>query len=222
MSLSIARKVHETYPHLLQTNTGETCHTFTQHLVKELRAAGLRAFLMCKTAGEGQYVPLGFQPRVVKGLDGKDYTITGVSHDAIWCEGAQFDTIGNANDGPEPFGSPGIPVWNAIPQQFWRPNNPPLAGEDVIVTPKPQPPTALADYHAMGDDRFFIGEIGVPLQADMALAFQSLNVGSAAWIARTVFRVMRAFDKHGDHREKDAIVKDVRNQWRAVLGLPPL
>ncbi len=219
MSLTIARRVHEKYPHLLTRNTGADCHQFTLHLIEELRAANFLAFLMCKTAGEGQYTPFGFQPREVKGFDGKTYLCTGVSHDAIWCDGRQFDTIGNANDGPEPFGSPGVPVWNPIPEQFWRPNNPPLKSEPVIINP-PTPP--LADYNAMGDDAFFVGEIGVPLAADMAKAGQVMNAGSASWIARTTFRVMRAFDKYGDHRQKAEIVKDVRNQWRAVLGLPPL
>lgn len=145
MSLTIAREVNAKHPHLLKENTGASCHMFTVHLIEHLRVAGFSAFLMCKTRGEGQYTPLGFQPRDVMGFDGKMYRVTGVSHDAIWCEGRQFDTIGSANDGDTPIFRPngeqivGVPVWNPIPQEYWRPNNPPLI-EGLPIPDAPQPP----------------------------------------------------------------------------------
>jgi hypothetical protein len=141
MSLEIVREIDRKYPHLLQTNTGAACHQFTQYLIEHLRAKGHLAYLMCKTRGEGQYVPFGWVPREVVGSDGKTYICTGVSHDAIWCDGNQFDTIARANDSDEPLinedGSrmTGVPVWNAIRPEFWRPQNPPLKGEPVIVNP---------------------------------------------------------------------------------------
>jgi hypothetical protein len=157
MSLEIARQVNAQYPEYLQRNVGETCHWFTQKLVDRLRAEGHQAYLMCKTHGEGQYVPRLFQPREVVGLDGKTYRCTGVSHDAIWCDGKQFDTIAGANEydrpiyrkSSEPFWSfdaaegpqiRGGPIWNDIDPQHWRVNNPPLKGEPVVVNPPPPPP----------------------------------------------------------------------------------
>lgn len=147
MSLEIVRQVNAEHPELLQTNIGSTCHQFTQLVIEKLRAQNHLAYLMCKTQGEGQYVPFGFQPRDVVGLDGKTYRCTGVSHDAIWCDGNQFDTIASANDEDHPIYTntgaqvQGQPVWNAIPPQFWRNHNPPLKGEPVHSPPLP-PPTA--------------------------------------------------------------------------------
>jgi hypothetical protein len=142
MSLEIVREVDRRYPQLLQTNTGANCHQFTQYVIEHLRAAGHLAYLMCKTRGEGQYIPFGFQPRTVTGLDGKPYVCTGVSHDAIWCDGNQFDTIARANDGDDPIIEngvrlTGIPVWNAIKPEFWRPSNPPLKEPPVSTQPAP-------------------------------------------------------------------------------------
>lgn len=140
MSLELARKVNAKYPHLLQTNINATCSQFVDYLLVELKAAGRDAYRMCKTAGEGQYIPPGFQPRTVIGLDGKPYVCTGISHDAIWCDGQQYDTIARGNDSPDPIGMTGEPVWNAIPEHLWRPQNPPLKG-GAPVPPVPQPPS---------------------------------------------------------------------------------
>lgn len=209
MSLDLARKVNAKYPHLLMTNTGESCHWFTQHLIEELKAAGFRAFLMCKTAGEGQYVPLGFQPRVVKGLDGKEYTCTGVSHDAIWCEGRQFDTIGGAHDGPDPFGQPAQPIWNAIPEQYWRPQNPPLKSEPVVITPPVFPPYPQPET--------LVDDAGVSLFADFAQAGRQPD----PMMFRFAFRA--AYDWLAKNEpDLKASVKKHRKEWRALLGLPPL
>lgn len=213
MSLTLARRVHEKYPHLLQRNTGADCHQFTLHLIEALRAANHIAFLMCKTAGEGQYTPMGFQSREVKGFDGKTYTCTGVSHDAIWCDGRQFDTIGNANDGPDPLGSPGVPVWNAIPEPFWRPQNPPLKMDPVIVNP-PAPPAQLPPYP---QPETAVDGAGVALFADFAVAGQAPN----PQMFRFAFRV--AYDWLAKNEPSlDASVAKHRNEWRALLGLPPL
>ena len=143
MSLEIARRVNAQYPHLLQTNTGATCYQFTQYLIENLRAAGHLAYSVCKSPGEGQYIPPGFQLRDVTGLDGKTYKCSGVSHDAIWCDGNQFDTIGGAHDGHEPYGAPATPQWNAVPPEYWRPWNPPLKMAPVVLPPDPRPRTKI-------------------------------------------------------------------------------
>lgn len=160
MSLELAREINRRHPELLQENIGAMCHMYTVYLIELLRGNGHKAFHVCKTKGEGQYIPYGFQPRVVKGLDGKDYTITGVSHDAIWCDGEIVDTVGSGNEHDRPIyrreGDPnwsfdpndgpqitGSPVWNVIPKEYWRPGNPPLLPLPVIVTPEPPPSKIL-------------------------------------------------------------------------------
>lgn len=213
MSLTIARRVHEKHPHLLTRNTGADCHQFTLHLIEELRANNFLAFLMCKTAGEGQYVPFGFQPREVKGFDGKTYMCTGVSHDAIWCDGRQFDTIGNANDGDTPLGSPGVPAWNAVPEHFWRPNNPPLKDKPVVINP-PAPPPQFPPYP---QPETTVDGAGVALFADFAQAGRQPD----PMMFRFAFRV--AYDWLAKNEPSiDASVKKHRSEWRALLGLPPL
>lgn len=144
MSLHLSRQVNSENPHLLQANVGATCYAFTLKLIDKLRAEGHEAYSMCKSPGEGQYVPPGFQLRDVIGLDGNTYRCSGVSHDAIWCDGKQFDTISSANDEEHPIFTDsgaqivGQPVWNEIPERFWRPQNPPL--KDAVAPPAPPPP----------------------------------------------------------------------------------
>jgi hypothetical protein len=236
MSLELVRQVNAQHPHLLQTNLGATCHEFTVKLIALLRSQGHEAYHVCKTAGEGQYVPPGFQPRVVKGLDGNDYTVTGISHDAIWVDGKQFDTIAQANDADHPIfytdGSragqrmEGIPVWNAIASHHWRPRNPPLKDDVTPIplptplptpqpTPRPPAPPAPARLAYPGDG-FFTEKIGVPLESDYREAGQRLDAGSATWFARAIWRHV------GDGLTIEQSVAQSRKEWRAALGLPPL
>lgn len=253
MSLEIVRQVSRENPDLLATNLGRTCYRHTSLLIDKLRAAGHEAYFVCKSPGEGQYTPPGFQGQPVTGLDGKEYQCSGVSHDAIWCDGKQFDTLGSANehDRPiykkqtEPFWSfessdgPQIvasPTWNAVPQQDWRANNPPLkdAGTPNPVPQPPVPPQTLKlpDYAQLGDDPFFVGKVGAFVAEEMGTPkcnncgsndiAGGMNAGSASWIARTVHSIMVAFVKHRDHREADAIALKHRNEMRAVLHRPPL
>lgn len=145
MSLELVRKVNQEHPELLQANINSTCYQFVVHVIAALRANGRKAYHVAKSPGEGQYTPPGFVSRIVIGLDGKPYPCSGVSHDAIWVDGIQVDTIARGNDSPEPIFNPdgsrmtGVPVWNEIPQQFWRPNNPPLKDE-AQSDPQPPPP----------------------------------------------------------------------------------
>lgn len=156
MSLELCRQVTAEHPELVRTNLGSSCYQHTVFLIAKLRAAGRQAFHVCKSPGEGQFTPPGFTPRTVTGLDGKPYPCSGVSHDAIWCDGQQFDTLAKANDSEspifEPDGSPmvAIPVWNAIAPEHWRNNNPPLKDDTPTPQPTPQPqPIQLPDRGEM-------------------------------------------------------------------------
>lgn len=237
MSLELVRQVNAQHPHLLQTNLGATCHEFTVKLIALLRSRGHKAYHVCKTGGESQYVPPGFQPRIVKGLDNKDYTVTGVSHDAIWVDGQQFDTIAQANDGDEPiFYTDGsrrgqrmeaIPVWHAIASQHWRARNPPLPDDGSIAISTGTTTTAtstatttstpqVAAHKPYPGDGFFTEKVGVPLESDYREAGQTLNAGAATWFARAIWR------HAGDGLPIDQSVLQTRNEWRQALGLRPL
>ena len=87
-------------------------------------------------------------------------------------------------------------------------------------TQPPQP--IIPSYAALGDDAFFRAHIGVPLEADMATAGQTLNNGSAVWFSRTTYSLMAAMINAGGPVDPLPIVKKHRNEWRAILGLPPL
>lgn len=246
MSLELVREVSRENPDLLSTNIGRTCYRHTTLLLEKLRAHGHEAYLMCKSPGEGQYTPPGFAERNVTGLDGRSYRCSGVSHDAIWCDAKQFDTIGAANENDRPIyrrdGDPNwsfdpadgpqivaSPVWNEIAQHHWRANNPPLKdGAPAPQPPAPQPPAPqppaikIPTYAELGADAFFITNIGIPLQADMALKGQALNADSSVWFSRTTYDLMVAMIKAGGPVDPAPIVKKYRNEWRAILGLPPL
>lgn len=223
MSLDIVRQVNAQHPQYLQTNLGSTCYQNTLLLVEALRARGHAAFLICKTAGESQYTPPGFTPFIAKGLDGNDYTITGVSPDAIWCDGKQFDTIAQANDSEHPIFHPdgrrmeGVPVWNEIASQHWRPRNPPLKGDGFTPTPPPTPiPAPPAAPRPYPGDAFFTDAIGRVLEDDYTEAGQRLNAGSATWLARTIWRHVN------EGMPIEQSVAQSRKEWRAALGLPLL
>jgi len=209
MSLEIVRQVDREHPELLRQNINATCSQFSDFVVIKLKLAGHTAYRMCKTSGEGQYTPPGFQPRPVVGLDGKTYTCTGLSHDAIWCDGQQFDLIAQGNDSPDPIGMPGIPVWNAIPAQYWRPQNPPLKDE----APPPPPPPAHEPYP--GDAAF--DAVGMTLFADYAQAGNAPDAQMGRWFGRTIFDWLAK-----NEPTLDASIKKHRKEWRAALGLPPL
>lgn len=210
MSLEIVRSVNQQYPVLLQQNVNATCYQFVVHVIAALRAAGHQAYHVCKTAGEGQYTPPGFAPRPVKGLDGNIYTITGVSHDALWCDGQQFDTVAQGNDSPDPIGMPGIPVWNAIPQQHWRPQNPPLVNDGPVPVPPPPPP----QHEPYPGDAAF-DALGAALFADYAQAGNAPNAQMGRWFGRTVYDWLAK-----NEPSLDASIAKHRKEWRALLGLP--
>jgi len=210
MSFSIVEHIHAQYPVLLTQNSEASNYQFVVHVIAALRAHHYQAYHVCKTAGEGQYVPPGFQPRTVIGLDGKGYTCTGVSYDAIWSEGAIFDVIGGAANHP----IPGRPAWNIIPQEHWRPNNPPLLVDNIPVVPKPDPKPPVTDAYP-GDEVF--DQIGVALFADYGLAGQPPNPQMGRWIGRIVWDWLAK-----NEQTIEGSVTKHRASWRTILGLPPL
>lgn len=231
MSREVVREVNARQPQLLQANIGATCHQFTLRVIDALRAAGHQAHLMCKSPGEGQYVPPGFAPRPVVGLDGATYQCSGVSHDAIWSDGQQFDTIASANDGERPiFDSNGAqivgqPVWNPIPPNFWRPNNPPL--KDGAPTPSPLPPSPLPpsplppqspqypSYEECGGDAGGVA-ISRQLEADYRRAGRAgLDGDSGLWHQRVCYDLLT----RKVPTVQEAIVKH-RQAWCDALGIP--
>ena len=89
--------------------------------------------------------------------------------------------------------------------------------------PEPGPAPIIPSYEALGGDAFFRAMIGVPLQADYLMAGQTLNDGSAVWFSRTTYSLMAALaGSNGAPVDVNGIVKKHRNEWRAILGLPPV
>ena len=79
----------------------------------------------------------------------------------------------------------------------------------------------IPSYGELGDDAYFRAMIGVPLHADMTLVGQQLNVGSSVWFSRATYRLMSKL-MSGQPFDPAAEVRIVRNEWRAILGLPPI
>lgn len=91
------------------------------------------------------------------------------------------------------------------------------------AVPTPGPVLTLPDYEALGGDAFGRAMIGVPLAADYLLAGQAMNDGSVVWAWRTCHSLMTALVKaNGQPVDAAGIVKKHRNEWRAILGLPPV
>lgn len=215
--LAVVNQVAASSQPLLQANTNATCFEFTARVLSRL---GPTWGHVGKTRGEGQYTPpnAGF-PRQVG-----NFTITGVSHDAITDGVRQFDILGNGNDGPEPLGSPARPQAGEIPREFHRPNNPfipaiapsvPIPAPPLIcpVCPTCQACKAIPGY--AGDDAF--DRVGAVLFADYAEAGQAPNEGMARWFARTIYDWIA-----GVTNSLQASIDKHRGEWRAALGLSPL
>ena len=223
MSLDLARLTDREHPELLRQNTNATCYQFVVALIQKLRASGASAHLVCKTRGEGQYTPPGFTPFEIVGLDAKRYWCTGVSHDAIWYNGLQFDTIGRGNDSPEPIfnadGSrmTGEPAWNPIPKEYWRPNNPPYLLDSIPEAPPTPPPSQTPAYPPYPPNESDVDGAGVALFADFGMAGQPPN----PQMFRFAFRVAYSWLTK-EVPDLPASVAKHRKEWRAILGVPPL
>ena len=106
MSLEDVRQVSAANPTLLSANLVSTCYRHT--------AGGHDAYHVCKSPGESQYTPPGFALRDVVGLDGKTYRCSGVSPDAIWCDGTIVDTIASCNEHERPIHRRVMPTGHSI------------------------------------------------------------------------------------------------------------
>lgn len=207
--LAASRQAHSENPERLQTNRNVDCFWHSTRVIQLLIALGLDAAYVGKTRGEGQYQPATGFPRQVG-----QWTITGVSHDAIWVGAQQFDLIGGGNDGPEPLGQPGTPTANEIPAEFHRPNNPPVPYPIGAVVDPPAPPAPVIKPYP--GDTFFVEQIGNVLERDYAEAGQRLNAGSAVWFSRTIWRHVN------EGMSMEQSTAQSRKEWRAALGLPAL
>lgn len=208
--LAASRQADRETPARLQRNRNVDCFQHTSRVIALLREQGLAASFVGKTAGEGQYPPPSGFPRDVVAPNGKTYTCTGVSHDAIWVEDQQFDLVGNGNDGSEPLGSPGIPTANEIPEQWHRPNNPPIYPIDGAPAPPPQPSHPPYPGDAIFD------QIGASLFADYAQAGRVPDAQVGRWFGRTIYDWMAQ-----QTPTLEASIAKHRAEWRALLGLPP-
>ena len=163
------------------------------------------------------------------GCNGKRGNPLDLSADAINILCDETDSNGRTPDG-EPcvvvdvIGGAGGPT----PSPIWGVYNTLVEGSganvDPNATPAPPPPATpyIPSYGELGDDAFFRSQIGIPLQADMSIAGQALNDGSSVWFARACYELITESMKAGRMIDAAPIVKKYRNQWRAILGLPPL
>lgn len=248
MSQQIIKQVDQAFPALLQQNIGSTCFRFLQIAKDRLERAGHTVRFIVKTNRDGgQYRPPGLGQHQIRGTDGNLYTLTGVSHDALYVDGEQRDVIGGAVYHDEPWFENGKqvigrPTWgDPVPHHEWRPWNPPLPLEfEKLFAPVPPPtgeppPTSVFEmpgYDRLGDDPYFVGKVGAFVAEEMGTPrcnncgshdiAGGMNAGSASWIARTVHSIIASFIKHKDLREADAIALKHRNEMRAVLQRPPL
>jgi len=227
--LEALKQTASRHAQLLQTNTYESCLEFVQHFLEEVNDP--RWGHVGKTAGEGQSVPVGFAPidacsdgtlsaRACPGGTTGPYRITGVSHDAIKYKptGYVVDLLGNAsaNSDPRPeIHGPATVHWDLVPAEHWRASNPwiarvPLGGPAPAPVPTPVPIVLPypGDVHGTA--------LGTALFEDYAAAGEFPNPGMGVWYWRT------AWDAAANGLTMDASIKKHRNEWRAILGLPPL
>ena len=221
----ILKQTASAFPHLLKTNTYESCLEFTQRV---LMACGDPNWgHVGKTAGEGQSVPPGYVPRSVSIVrkDGQreNIMITGVSHDAIFHRPTNqiVDIIGNGAANSEPdmtiHGS-AVTQWGVVPQHLNRLNNPWLAtiavvGGTTSDRSNPAPSSGVPSYPT---DEKEIDAAGEALFADFAEAGQAPN----PQMFRFAFRV--AYDWLSLSKPSlDSSVTKHRSEWRKLLGLPP-
>jgi len=215
--IQVSREVDSQHPEWLRYNRVSTVFKFTQEMVKQLKAEGHKVSYVGKTRGEGQFTPPGWQTVVVKG-----YELSGVSHDALWVDGKQYDFVGQGNDSEEEifYGDgrhmEGRPVANEIPSQYWRANNPPV-DLDGQVTFDPDPPLVpvpvvpappkVTPYE--GDE--FWTKIGEALWRDYHKRPAELDAGAAMWIGRLAYHIK------SEGKTRDEAIALQRDNWLVAL-----
>lgn len=217
--LHLVEQVQRDHPGRFQVNTGANCFWI---VCEVLKLSGDPDWgHVGKTAGEGQFTPSGWMPRHIKGVDGRLYTITGVSHDAIFHQPTlqQIDLLGGGNDGDQPLGAPSRAQWGVIPIAFNRPGNPWLAALPVdasIPPPGPPPSPPQPVYPPYPANETDLDAVGVALFADFAEAGQTPNPQAF----RFVFRVAYDWLVKNEPSLAASTAKH-RAEWRQMLGLPP-
>lgn len=158
---------------------------------------------------------------------GGESQVDGYAEDAL-CLGSDPANLSNVYDFVGGTGAPGARIlYTAGPSprrssNVWVAPRPLTATEAAYIglgsggVPQPEPKPKPQPKKPYPSDGFFINAVGVPLEADMALAGQALNAGSATWFARTIW------DHVNEGMTIEDSVKKHRAEWRAVLGLPPL
>lgn len=209
--LLASRQADQEMPSRLQTNRNVDCFQHITRVLEILKGQSLTAAYIGKTAGEGQYHPPAGFPRVIG-----PWTITGVSHDAIWVEGKQFDCVGGGNDGPEPLGTVGLPIANEIPEEFHRPNNPPVPHPIAGVPSTPPAPSkpVYPSYEDLGGDDGG-KKITRMLESDYQRAgLRGLDGDCGAWQQRVSYDFLTGICK----TVEESIAKH-RKEWCATLGI---
>jgi hypothetical protein len=139
--IDVARSVDRKNPTWLQENVVSKVFKYLTAVKDALKDENYDVAYVGKTASESGYTPQGFQPQTING-----HRIVKVSHDALWVNGKQYDFAASGNDSEQPiFDSNGAPVRatavaNAIPQEYWRKENPPVYDLTVGEPEKPQAP----------------------------------------------------------------------------------
>lgn len=209
-----ANEVNRQWPQWLQRNRVSDVFKFTQALVARLKAAGYKVSYVGKTRGEGQYTPFDWTPKVING-----FTITGISHDALWIEGKQYDCVGQANDEEHEIFYPdgrhmeAKPDGSEVPSKYWRSNNPPvdLAGNVtfeppiIVQPPKKQYPGDHVGTKCMEQ-----------LFADYATKGEAPNAGMGVWVWRVAWQVAQ------EGLSPEEAVDNQRNSergWKKALGI---
>lgn len=244
-----ARQVDQRDPSRLIRNLKGDCW---QVLSEAVKIAGPEYAFVGKTStmdGDGKITPLGFSPisMTIARDDGErvGITIVALSMDAVWHLPSmkQIKVIVNSTDGEIAAGGRGNPArldsyeieeFKADGSRQYRWHNPPISYQQVFgvqspsqpnppQSPQPAPaPFRLPSYAELGDAAFFAGTIGQAAEEDWHANGEEMNAGTADWIARAVHGTIERFIKNGDNRDAPAILKKVRNEWRAVMNNPKL
>lgn len=198
----VPKQLHQTGLYDLTTEHGQGA--FTDACVSTLNGLDPKWGHLIKKPGQTSVHDHGEDSALYKLADGKAQAV---------------DFIGGAG------GSNPQPGWIVDPEARYTHADwfdPQDHGIAEVAPPAPQP-SPVPSYEALGGDQFYRATVGVPLQADYMSAGQQLNDGSAVWFSRTIYDQLAAFiGSNGQPVDVNAIVKRHRNEWRQILGLPPI
>lgn len=207
--LAASRQAHSEQPERLATNRNVDCFRHSTRVLQILSEQGHGVAYVGKTRGEGQYTPPSGFPRPVG-----PWTITGISHDAVYVDDVQFDLIASGNDGSEPLGAPGVPIANQIDPQYYRANNPPVPYPISAVVDPPPPAPVMPTYEDLGGDEG-AKQITRILEHDYKKAGRpGLDGDCGGWLRRTDYDVLT-----GIVPTVAASVTKHRDEWLIALGL---